>query len=132
MRISDWSSDVCSSDLPRFTGTRFGVVLHDVLEHTDFARWAAWTPGAPAPTGDDAELIAERLRAGGYPAEAIDDGIDVLTPLIGHTLHVPLPGGVRPAAVPTSRQTGQVSCRQEVGRSGTSPGVARRLNKNHT
>src|SRR3546814_14313338 len=52
---------------PRFTGTRFGVVLHDVLEHTDFARWAAWTPGAPAPTGDDAELIAERLRAGGYP-----------------------------------------------------------------
>src|SRR3546814_14431006 len=79
MRISDWSSDVCSSDLasssatqpapggedepaadadvdagndadafdPRFAGTRFGVVLHDVLEHTDFARWTAWTPGAP-------------------------------------------------------------------------------------
>src|SRR3546814_5276873 len=86
MRISDWSSDVCSSDLPRFAGTRFGVVLHDVLEHTDFARWTAWTPGAPAPTGEDAELIAERLRAGGYPAEDIDDGIEVLTPLIGHTL----------------------------------------------
>src|SRR3546814_11785051 len=52
MRISDWSSDVCSSDL----------------------------------------------------AEDIDDGIDVLTPLIGHTLTVALPEGVRLADVPTSRR----------------------------
>src|SRR3546814_9196758 len=142
MRISDWSSDVCSSDLasssatqpapggedepaadadvdagndadafdPRFAGTRFGVVLHDVLEHTDFARWTAWTPGAPAPTGEDAELIAERLRAGGYPAEDIDDGIEVLTPLIGHTLTVALPEGVRLADVPPDRR------RPEIGR----------------
>src|SRR5690606_27561781 len=85
---------------PRFAGTRFGVVLHDVLERTDFARWSAWTPGAPAPTTDDTTLIAERLRAGGYPADDIDDGIQALTPLIGHTLTVQLPEGVRLADVP--------------------------------
>ncbi|MGY1459792.1 UvrD-helicase domain-containing protein [Luteimonas sp. A534] len=93
---------------PRFAGTRFGVVLHDVLEHTDFARWAAWTPGAPAPGPDDAKLIADRLRAGGYPAEDIDDGIGVLTPLIGHTLTVALPEGVRLADVPADRRRPEI------------------------
>lgn len=93
---------------PRFAGTRFGVVLHDVLERTDFARWSAWTPGAPAPTAEDAELIAERLRAGGYAAEDIDDGIDLLVPLIGHTLTVPLPEGVRLADVPAHQRRPEI------------------------
>ncbi|MGY1531507.1 UvrD-helicase domain-containing protein [Luteimonas sp. A649] len=93
---------------PRFAGTRFGVVLHDVLEHTDFARWSAWTPGAPAPGSDDAKLIADRLRAGGYPAEDIDDGVSVLTPLIGHTLTVALPEGVRLVDVPADRRRPEI------------------------
>ncbi|MDH5832399.1 exodeoxyribonuclease V subunit beta [Luteimonas sp. M1R5S59] len=93
---------------PRFAGTRFGVVLHDVLERTDFARWSAWAPGTPAPTDEDAALIAERLRAGGYPAEDIDDGIDMLVPLIGHTLTVPLPEGVRLADVPADRRRPEI------------------------
>src|SRR5690606_3261141 len=61
---ADTAGDANAFD-PRFAGTRFGVVLHDVLERSDFARWAAWTPGAPAPTAEDVALIAERLRAGG-------------------------------------------------------------------
>ena len=85
---------------PRFAGTRFGVVLHDVFERTDFARWAAWTPGAPAPGPDEAALLAERLRAGGYPAADLDDGVAVLTSLVGHTLTVALPEGPRLADVP--------------------------------
>ncbi|HRN62139.1 MAG TPA: exodeoxyribonuclease V subunit beta, partial [Luteimonas sp.] len=93
---------------PRFAGTRFGVVLHDVLERSDFARWSAWTPGAPAPGTDDAALIAERLRAGGYPAEDIDDGIAVLTPLIGHTLTVALPEGARLADVPAKMRRPEI------------------------
>ncbi|WP_238346292.1 UvrD-helicase domain-containing protein [Luteimonas saliphila] len=93
---------------PRFAGTRFGVVLHDVLERTDFARWSAWTPGAPAPSDEDADLIAERLRAGGYAGDDIDDGIATLTPLIGHTLTVPLPEGVRLADVPTHQRRPEI------------------------
>ena len=92
----------------RFGGARFGVVLHDVLEHTGFERWAGWTPGAPAPGAEDAALIAERLRAGGYPAGDIDDGIAVLTPLIGHTLTVPLPEGVRLADLPPDQRRAEI------------------------
>src|SRR3546814_1569080 len=102
MRISDWSSDVCSSDL-----------------------------GAPAPTGDDAELIAERLRAGGYPAEDIDDGIDVLTPLIGHTLTVALPEGVRLADVPTSRRRAEMEFQFALAPTRVEDRKSTRLNSSH-
>src|SRR5690606_21177061 len=96
---ADTAGDANAFD-PRFAGTRFGVVLHDVLERSDFARWAAWTPGAPARTADDVAGIAERLRAGGDAAGGIDDGIEVLTAVIGHTLTVALPEGARRADVP--------------------------------
>jgi exodeoxyribonuclease V beta subunit len=84
---------------PRFAGARFGVVLHDVLERVDFAGWAAWTPDAPAP-GRDVDILVERLRAAGYADDDIDDGVAVLTPLVGQTLTAPLPEGVRLADVP--------------------------------
>ncbi|PBS11427.1 exodeoxyribonuclease V subunit beta [Lysobacteraceae bacterium NML93-0792] len=84
---------------PRFAGARFGVVLHDALERSDFAQWATWTPGAPAPEAD-ADVIIERLRAAGYADADLDDGIAVLTPLVGQTLTVTLPEGVRLADVP--------------------------------
>src|SRR5690606_7372074 len=79
-----------------------------VLERTDFARWSAWTPGAPAPTIDDTTLIAERLRAGGYPAGDIDDGLQALIPLIGHTLTVQLPEGARLADVPAAQRRPEI------------------------
>lgn len=84
---------------PRFSGARFGVVLHDVLEHCDFARWLDWIPGLPAPEGQE-DVIVERLRAGGYVADDIEDGVALLTELVGQTLTVPLPEGARLAAVP--------------------------------
>ncbi len=84
---------------PRFAGARFGVVLHDVLERVDFAGWAGWTLDAPAP-GHDVDLLVERLRAAGYADGDIDDGVAVLTPLVGQTLTAPLPEGVRLADVP--------------------------------
>lgn len=83
----------------RFSGARFGVVLHDVLERSDFADWARWAPGKPPP-GTHADVIVERLRAAGYANDDLDDGIAVLTPLIGQTLTVALPGGMRLADVP--------------------------------
>ncbi|RRT97098.1 PD-(D/E)XK nuclease family protein, partial [Stenotrophomonas sp. 278] len=77
---------------PRFMGSRFGNVLHDALENTDFAAWGSWLPGEPAPAGQDAVLRAS-LRAEGYADEDLDDGVAVLVPLVGHTLTVPLPEG---------------------------------------
>ncbi len=104
--IADTIADTAAFD-PRFAGTRFGVVLHDVLERADFARWAGWTPGAPAP-GNETHLIEERLRAGGYAAEDVDDGLAVLTPLVGHTLTVPLPEGARLADVPAAERRPEI------------------------
>jgi exodeoxyribonuclease V beta subunit len=92
---------------PRFAGARFGVVLHDVLERSDFARWASWTPGAPL-DATETDTIAERLRAGGYPAEDLDDGIAVLAPLVGQTLTAALPEGVRLADVPADARRAEI------------------------
>ncbi|WP_282260661.1 exodeoxyribonuclease V subunit beta [Stenotrophomonas sp. PS02301] len=77
---------------PRFMGSRFGNVLHDALENTDFALWGGWQAGQPAP-GEDAEVLRASLRAEGYAEEDLDDGVAMLTALVGQTLTVPLPEG---------------------------------------
>ncbi|HVR80655.1 MAG TPA: exodeoxyribonuclease V subunit beta [Luteimonas sp.] len=85
-----------SADSPidrRFSGSRFGNVLHDALEHVDFAIWRDWC-GDVAPEGQGAALHAA-LRAEGYADAELDDGIAALTPLVGHTLTVALPEGGR-------------------------------------
>lgn len=77
---------------PRFMGSRFGNVLHDALENTDFALWGGWQAGQPAP-GEEAEVLRVSLRAEGYAEEDLDDGVAMLTALVGQTLTVPLPEG---------------------------------------
>lgn len=77
---------------PRFTGSRFGNVLHDALENTDFAQWGGWQAGQPAP-GEEADILRASLRAEGYAEEDLDDGVAMLTALVGQTLTVPLPEG---------------------------------------
>ncbi|MEG8104091.1 3'-5' exonuclease, partial [Xanthomonas hortorum] len=77
---------------PRFAGNRFGVVMHDVFERCDFAAWHAWHPGQPAPEGQAAAIL-EALQRGGYTQDELDDGLAMLTALIGHTLTVALPEG---------------------------------------
>src|SRR3546814_4527921 len=62
MRISDWSSDVCSSDL-----------LYRILKQADRSRqWALWQwPGSPVPWGASVDifhfdrLTRHALRQGG-------------------------------------------------------------------
>lgn len=77
---------------PRFSGSRFGNVLHAALENVDFGVWCDWQPGQAAPEGQ-AEIIAKAMRADGYIDEEIDDGVALLTELIGQTLTVALPEG---------------------------------------
>ncbi len=91
----------------RFMGPRFGVVLHDALERSDFAAWSHWTPEAPAPDGE-ADIILARLRQAGYGADDLGDGIAVIAPLVGQTLTVTLPEGVRLADVPADRRRPEI------------------------
>ncbi|WP_337243393.1 exodeoxyribonuclease V subunit beta [Luteimonas sp. gir] len=92
---------------PRFAGNRFGVVLHEALELGDFAAWRDWRPGDPAPPGQRA-IIEAALRGGGYAAEDVDDGVAVLTTLIGPTLTVVLPEGVRLCDVPADARRAEI------------------------
>lgn len=77
----------------RFSGSRFGNVLHGALERVDFAAWSDWPRTSPS----DAELshLRAALHGEGYAQDDIPDGIDALVPLIGQTLTVSLPEGAR-------------------------------------
>jgi exodeoxyribonuclease V beta subunit len=92
---------------PRFAGSRFGVVMHAVLENADFAAWRDWQPGDPAPDGQ-ADVIVQALREGGYAETDIDDGLAVLVPLVGQTLCTTLPEGVRLADVPAASRRAEI------------------------
>ncbi|MBL8257767.1 MAG: UvrD-helicase domain-containing protein [Pseudoxanthomonas mexicana] len=92
---------------PRFAGSRFGVVMHGALEHADFAAWRDWRPGDAAPVAQDL-VIADALREGGYADAEIVDGLDVLVPLVGHTLGTVLPEGVRLADVPADHRRAEI------------------------
>ncbi|WAH64384.1 exodeoxyribonuclease V subunit beta [Xanthomonas hortorum] len=92
---------------PRFAGNRFGVVMHDVFERCDFAAWQTWRPGLPAPEGQ-ATAILEALQRGGYAEKEWDDGLAMLTALIGHTLTVVLPEGTTLAAVPEPQRRNEM------------------------
>jgi exodeoxyribonuclease V beta subunit len=92
---------------PRFMGSRFGNVLHDALENTDFARWGGWQAGQPAP-GEEAQVLRASLGAEGYADEDLDDGVAVLTALVGQTLTVPLPEGGALHALPASARRAEI------------------------
>ncbi len=92
---------------PRFAGNRFGVVLHEALEEGDFAKWRDWQPGDAAPA-DERRTIETALKGGGYAADELDDGVAVLTTLIGQTLTVALPEGVRLCDVPAEARRAEI------------------------
>lgn len=92
---------------PRFSGSRFGNVLHDALEHADFADWRDWQPGAMASESQLAPL-REALQAGGYIEADIEDGVAALVPLVGQTLTVALPEGIRLADLPGDQRRAEI------------------------
>ncbi len=76
----------------RFSGSRFGNVLHMALEHVDFFAWKDC--GESIPVGQDAPLRAA-LRSEGYADEDMEDGVPLLATLVAATLNSRLPEGVR-------------------------------------
>lgn len=113
----------------RFSGSRFGNALHLALENSDFAAWADWQGGQPAPPGAEQALLKE-LRREGYGAgerdpagqpvalpddqawtraqQEMDDGLALLTELVGQTLIAPLPEGTRLCDVPASQRRAEI------------------------
>src|SRR3546814_11735288 len=87
MRMSDWSSDVCSSDLDRVDRARFLTeAAIDALRHVDVVARRAARPvvarlgldrdrlrraDRPAPTARDAALLAVRTDAPGTAKSSV-------------------------------------------------------------
>jgi exodeoxyribonuclease V beta subunit len=92
---------------PRFSGNRFGVALHAALEHADFSAWRGWRDGAPAPA-EEASGIAKALATEGYTSELIRDGVALSTRLMGHTLTVTLPEGLRLCELPDAQRRAEI------------------------
>jgi exodeoxyribonuclease V beta subunit len=90
----------------RFSGSRFGNVLHDALEHVDFNAWCGWTSDR-APSGQEAPL-RDALLAGGYAESDLDDGLATLAVLVGNTLTVPLPEGGRLCDLPADARRAEL------------------------
>ena len=101
----------------RFSGSRFGNVLHGALERVDFAAWSQW-PHAALPESEIAQLRAA-LNTEGYGEGDIDDGIAALLPLIGHTLTVTLPEGARLADVAPEQRLAEMEFHFALGPTAT-------------
>ncbi|MFO1473061.1 MAG: exodeoxyribonuclease V subunit beta [Lysobacterales bacterium] len=96
----------------RFAGNRYGVALHAALERMalapdGFAAWRDWRAGGPAPQ-DEAIAIAEALRAEGYGADVLEDGVALTTGLVGNTLTVALPEGARLCELPFDQRRPEI------------------------
>ncbi|MDQ3287021.1 MAG: exodeoxyribonuclease V subunit beta [Pseudomonadota bacterium] len=95
-------TDDAGEDAPidyRFSGSRFGNVLHAALEHVDFDAWCDWRAGDAPPPGQEQALRAA-LSEEGYAADQLDDGTAELAALVGQTLTVQLPEGARLCELP--------------------------------
>ncbi|GAB3737582.1 exodeoxyribonuclease V subunit beta [Luteimonas pelagia] len=91
----------------RFSGSRFGNVLHAALENARFERWAGWRDGDAAPAGED-RVLRDALGAEGYGAADLEDGLALLTSLVGRTLNVPLPEGGPLHALPQAERRAEI------------------------
>jgi exodeoxyribonuclease V beta subunit len=91
----------------RFSGSRFGNVLHAALELVDFAAWSEWREGDHAPRAQDA-LLRDALRAEGYARDELDDGVATLATLVGRTLTVALPEAVALSALPADQRRAEM------------------------
>ncbi|MFD0739735.1 UvrD-helicase domain-containing protein [Lysobacter koreensis] len=90
----------------RYSGSRFGNVLHAALEHVDFAAWRGVCDGS-APPAQDAPLRAA-LHGEGYAQADLDDGLPLLAALVGQTLNVALPEGVRLCELPADARRAEM------------------------
>lgn len=91
----------------RFSGSRFGNVLHEALENVDFAAWRDFRGELP-PTGQ-LEPLQVALRRAGFGGEADQvDGVRLLCALVGETLNAPMPEGTRLALLPAHERLAEM------------------------
>ena len=91
---------------PRFRGERFGNAVHHALEHADFAAWRDHDGEAPPPA--QREVLLAALASQDYTADAVEDGVRALAPLLAATLNAPLPEGGRLCDLPPAARVPEI------------------------
>src|SRR3546814_12336249 len=97
MRISDWSSDVCSSDLDQHRGLPF----RDMIDRVPFFGVGAFPPRAAMIPFVEPELLGlERHRAQVEDAVVLDEAFEAVGPLARDPVHhIAAIGGAERAGV---------------------------------
>ncbi|MEO6365832.1 MAG: UvrD-helicase domain-containing protein, partial [Luteimonas sp.] len=98
--------DGTSPERRRFSGTRFGNVLHEALEHADFAAWRDC--GEDTVPAAQRGLLENALRNGAYREVDIDVGVRELGSLVARTLNARMPEGIRLCDVPVSSRIAEL------------------------
>src|SRR3546814_11096066 len=88
MRISDWSSDVCSSDLVRYTAR--GGILLGVRRAGDALRIEVHDTGPGIEPAQQAAIFEEFRRGAGAAGQGLGLGLAIADP-IAQLLQAPLP-----------------------------------------
>src|SRR3546814_9782127 len=91
MRISDWSSDVCSSDLPGGQGEKIFDAATHLLEQQHLLRGGAFLGGDVAGDLGGAQYLPRRVADGGHGQGYFDeravlaaaDRLEMIDPLAG-------------------------------------------------
>src|SRR3546814_13085872 len=82
MRISDWSSDVCSSDLNRWIGIAIRDyepdVVVDIGDNADFPSVSAWA--APGSKGKEGQRLQRDIDAANEAEELLAEGMGGFKP----------------------------------------------------
>ncbi|MEO6365495.1 MAG: exodeoxyribonuclease V subunit beta [Luteimonas sp.] len=90
----------------RFSGTRFGNVLHAALEHADFAAWRDC--GEDTVPATQRGLLEKALRNGAYREADIEAGVRELGSLVARTLNARMPEGIRLCDLPPSSRIAEL------------------------
>src|SRR3546814_18669822 len=81
MRMSDWSSDVCSSDLDGIKASRAAIVAREADERQNFLRKRGFSKG------ETEKIIATVLQEEGHPPSSIFDFVQGINAVARHRPH---------------------------------------------
>src|SRR3546814_4049909 len=117
MRISDWSADVCSSDLPRVVkGRGWRIEADDLLAACDGRTRALYVSQVTSLTGQRVDVAALSAALAGSGTMLIVDSSHALgvVPVDGRLADVTVSAGYKFLCATQMGKIGSASCRERV------------------
>src|SRR3546814_14554371 len=124
MRISDWSSDVCSSDLTTASGLQYEVLTEGKGSHPKATDTVTVNYKGSLINGEEFDSSYSRGQPVSFPLNNVipgwTEGVQLMTPGSKYKVYIPseLGYGERGAGVQNgpNQELGRASCRERVGK----------------